>query len=161
MKRTPLDSACRNEVAQMTAQLLADTYLLYTKTQNFHWNVVDPRFFQLHKFFEEQYEELAEALDIIAERIRMLGARTPGAMQQYLELSNLEESTEELSADQMLRQLSDDHTFIADTLRSSIEETSRLGDEGTADMMINRLRAHEKTIWMLQSHLRTAAALHR
>lgn len=161
MEKSPLDQETRKEVIQITSQLLADTYLLYTKTQNFHWNVVDPRFYQLHKFFESQYEELAEALDIIAERIRMLGGRSPGAMHQFLELSSLEECTEELSGDEMIRQLAEDHTFMADTLRFFIDETSKLGDEGTADMMINRLRAHEKTVWMLKSHLTASTPVHR
>lgn len=153
MKTAPLDQETRQDVIMILSQLLADTYILYTKTQNYHWNVVDPRFFQLHKFFESQYEELAEALDVIAERIRMLGGRTPASMHQFLELSTLEESVDELSGDQMIQQLVEDHSFMADSLRFSIDETSKLGDEGTADMMINRLRSHEKNRWMLKSHL--------
>lgn len=153
MKTAPLDQDTRQEVMSILSQLLADTYILYTKTQNFHWNVVDPRFYQLHKFFESQYEELAEALDVIAERIRMLGGRAPASMHQFIELSSLEESTEELSGNQMLQQLAEDHNFLADSLRFSIDEASKLGDEGTADMMINRLRSHEKNRWMLESHL--------
>lgn len=154
MKLAPLDQETRHEVITILSQLLADTYILYTKTQNFHWNVVDPRFYQLHKFFESQYEELAEALDIIAERIRMLGGRTPASLHQFLELSSLEESTGDLSGDQMIQQLAEDHNYMTDSLRFSIDETSKHGDEGTADMMINRLRSHEKNLWMLKSHLR-------
>lgn len=154
MKTAPLDQDTRQEAILILSHLLADTYILYTKTQNFHWNVVDPRFYQLHKFFEAQYEELAEALDVIAERIRMLGGQAPGSMQKFLELSSLNEALEKLDGDKMLQQLAEDHHFLADSIRSSIEETSKSGDEGTTDMLINRLRSHEKNRWMLKSHLR-------
>lgn len=160
MKKTPLDPKSKKEVVELLSQLLGSTYVLYTKTQNFHWNLIDPRFSQLHKFFEEQYDELAEAVDEIAERIRMLGEKSPGSMLQFLKLSILKESTEELSADQMLEQLADNHTLIADTLRFWIDESSKRGDEGTTDMMIARLRAHEKQAWMLSSHLTKVSSNH-
>lgn len=152
MRKIPLGQEARMEVTRVLSQMLADTYVLYVKTQNFHWNVVDPRFYQLHKFFEGQYEELAEALDIIAERIRMMGGKSPGSMHRFLELSTLKESDEELSTYEMLQQLTQDHIFMSDSTRFLIEEVSKFGDEGTADMMINRLRSHEKNAWMLQSH---------
>jgi len=153
MKRSFLEVKIHSEIVQILSQQLADTYLLYTKTQNFHWNIVDPRFYQLHKIFEEQYEELAKAIDIIAERIRMLGGRAPGTMHEFLNLGSIEESTDILTGNQMIKQLAEDHTFLADSMRLGIVASSKLGDEGTTDMMINRLRSHEKNMWMLQSHL--------
>ena len=92
-------------VANMLAAVLADTYLLYTKTQNFHWNVEDEDFYSLHKFFEEQYEKLAETIDELAERIRMLGKKAPGSLQRFLELTSLEESNGDLSAQEMIKTL--------------------------------------------------------
>jgi starvation-inducible DNA-binding protein len=94
-----------------------------------------------------------EALDIIAERIRMIGGRAPGSMHRFIELSNLDECHAELSGEQMLLQPAEDHTYMADSLRQTIDVTARQGDEGTADMLINPLRAHEKSAWMLRSHL--------
>jgi starvation-inducible DNA-binding protein len=132
-------------------KLLADTYVLYVKTQNYHWNLVDPRFSSLHKFFEEQYEELAEAVDEIAERIRMLNHRAPGSMRSFLAHTRLEESEEELDGRLMVEQLLSDHEVIIDELRKGIAKTSERGDEGTADLMVQRLRAHEKQAWMLRS----------
>lgn len=145
--------ACQ-KTAQLLAQLLSDTYLLYVKTQNFHWNIVDPRFYALHKMLEEQYEELAEAVDMIAERIRALGLKAPGSMRQFLEMTMLEEAGNNLSGNAMLEQLFSDHQAIARSLYTHIEESSKLGDEGTADLFIQRLRAHEKTAWMLRSLLK-------
>lgn len=161
MRKISLNQENKIEIIKILSQMLADTYILYTKTQNFHWNVIDPRFYQLHKFFESQYEELAEALDIIAERIRMLGGRSPGTLSQFIEMSSLEENMDEISGDQMIRQLAEDHTTLSDFLRSWIEEATKMGDQGSADMMINRLRSHEKNSWMLQSHLNAGVFLNR
>lgn len=148
-----LEKSSIRQIAQELATLQADTYLLYVKTQNFHWNVTDPRFSALHLFFEGQYQELAETTDIIAERIRALGEKALGSMQEYLEFTRLEESKSTLSADDMLKTLLHDHESIIQWLRSSIEPVQKLGDEGTADLFINRLRAHEKMAWMIRSHL--------
>lgn len=150
--KTTLDNATRQQISHETAILLADTYILYVKSQNFHWNVVDVRFHSLHEFFEEQYKELAEAIDVIAERIRALGKPSPGQMQQFLELSRLEESPSHSVADEMLKTLLHDHESIIQWLRSAIELTTKMGDQGTADLYIDRLRAHEKTSWMIRSH---------
>ena len=144
---------------QLLIQTLADTYVLYLKTQNFHWNVIDPRFSDLHKFLEEQYTSLAEAIDEIAERIRMLRFRAPGSMQEFLEITNLEESTGDLSADEMIQQLTNDHDYLANQLRNKIQEAQKMGDEGTADLFIQRLRAHEKAAWMLRSHFKNETNL--
>lgn len=140
------------QVAQRLGLLLADTYVLYTKTQCFHWNIVDPRFYSLHKFLEGQYEELAEAVDIIAERIRMLGERSPGSLAQFLDKTKLKESDGNLKGDDMLKELLQDHETMCRFLREGIDACQEVGDEGTADMFIQRLRDHEKTAWMLRAH---------
>lgn len=148
-----LEKSSLRRIAQDLATLQADTYLLYVKTQNFHWNVTDPRFFSLHKFLEGQYEELAENIDVIAERIRALGEKALGSMREFLEFTRLEESKSTLTANDMLKALLHDHESIIQWLRSTIEQVQKLGDEGTADLFINRLRAHEKMAWMIRSHL--------
>lgn len=155
MNTTTLEKSSIKQICHELATLQADTFLLYVKTQNFHWNVVDPRFYALHKFFEEQYEELAEAIDLIAERIRGVGEKALGSMHEYLEFTRLEESKNNLSADEMLKILLQDHESIIHWLRKAIVQTSEWGDEGSSDLCINRLRVHEKTAWMLKSHLRT------
>ena len=139
------------ETSQDLAKLLSDTYVLYVKTQNFHWNLVDPRFSSLHKFFEAQYEELSEATDEIAERMRMIGQKAPGSMRAFLSFTRLEESDEITEAPEMIEELLSDHETIIGELRQAIARASSCGDEGTADLMIQRLRAHEKQAWMLRS----------
>lgn len=148
-----LDQSIRQQLAQMLGLILADMYVLYTKTQNFHWNVVDSRFYSLHLFFEKQYEALAEAVDEVAERIRMLGQKTPATLKQFLEMSSLKESKEDFSGDEMIADLLNDHEALARLLRDRIQYATKLGDEGTADLLIQQLRFHEKTAWMLRSHL--------
>ncbi|MBS4167430.1 DNA starvation/stationary phase protection protein [Parachlamydia sp. AcF125] len=151
MKTSDLKS---EPICKSLAQVLADTYILYVKTQNFHWNVVDPRFYSLHKMLEDQYAELAEALDEIAERMRMLNGKSPATMKKFLELGSLSEAEGGLSGDEMLQILINDHAALIKTVRKKIEEAQTLQDEGTADMLIQRLRAHEKNHWMLQSHFK-------
>jgi|EndMetStandDraft_5_1072996.scaffolds.fasta_scaffold607016_1 starvation-inducible DNA-binding protein len=152
MPATLSDQNVRQKIINFLAQTLADTYLLYVKTQNFHWNVIDERFFSLHKMFEEQYEALAAATDDLAERIRALNGKAPGSMRQFLELTSLDEDDNDLPADVMLQHLIEDHTAIAGRLRPLIPESQKYGDEGTGDLLIQRLRFHEKTAWMLRSH---------
>lgn len=134
------------------SQVLANTYVTYVKTQNFHWNVIDPRFHFLHEFFEENYKELAEAVDELAERIRMLKMRSPGSMKEFLYLATLDESEGSLSADKMLQELCRDREALIRQLKDKIDEASRTGDQGTADLLIQHLRKHEKAAWMLRSH---------
>lgn len=150
-----LEKSAVDQIAKELMILQADTFLVYAKTQNFHWNVIDPRFFSLHKFFEEQYEELAEAIDIIAERIRALNEKALGSMQQYLEFTRLAESKNDLSAEEMLKALLHDNESIIQWLRMAVDETAKLGDQGSSDLCINRLRAHEKTAWMIRAHLKS------
>jgi starvation-inducible DNA-binding protein len=142
--------------AQNLAQVLANTYVTYVKTQNFHWNLTDPRFHDLHKFFEALYQELAEAADELAERIRMLKLPAPGSMRQFLQLATLEESEERISGDKMLLELYRDREEIIAQIDQKIEEAGRTGDMGTQDLFIQQLRMHQKSAWMLQSHLSRA-----
>ncbi|MBS4164502.1 Uncharacterized protein PRO82_001831 [Candidatus Protochlamydia amoebophila] len=147
-----LDQSVRQQIAQFLSLILSDTYVLYVKTQNFHWNLIDSRFYALHNFLEKQYKELAEATDELAERIRMLGEQAPGSLKQFLEMTSLKESDGDLGGDDMLQQLLKDHESICSHLRERIDQSSELGDEGTADLLIQRLRGHEKAAWMLRSH---------
>lgn len=149
------EESIAKQIAADLAVFLADTYILYVKTQNFHWNVKDPRFHSLHEFFEEQYKSLADAIDEIAERIRMLDAKTPASLKEFLVLTRLEEAKGNLSADEMIKQLIHDHQSIIQWLRPQIEQTGKHGDEGTSDLLIQRLRAHEKATWMLKSHFKS------
>lgn len=153
-----LEKSVEQQVAHALGLLLADTYVLYTKTQNFHWNLIDPRFYSLHLFLEEQYKELAEANDEIAERIRMLGERSPGSLAQFLEMTNLSESDGHIGGNDMLQELLEDHEHLCSYIREQIELCSNLGDEGTADLLIKRIREHEKHAWMLRSHLGTGSS---
>lgn len=147
-----METKTRQKIVEELSVHLANTYTLYVKTQNYHWNVIDPRFAQLHKLFEGQYQELAEQCDTIAERIRMLGQRAPGSMRFFLENTSLDEASDNVDGSEMIRQLAQDHETISNWLRSKISSTQELGDEGTADMYIQQLRAHDKNAWMLLSH---------
>lgn len=141
------------KVTDLLKKLLANTYVLYTKTQVSHWNVEDPRFHSLHEMFEEQYEQLAEAVDEIAERIRALGIKSPLGLKQLLEHASIQEYVSDLSADQMLEALLSDHEHISRQLREGVRTCADLGDDGNADFMTARMEEHEKTAWMLRSSL--------
>ncbi len=146
-------NACQ-KISKQLSRLLADTYVLYVKTQNFHWNIVDERFFSLHEMLDDQYHALAETVDVIAERIRALNEKAPATLKQFLEITALEEPESELTGNEMLQQLIEDHVQIANTIRPWIPEFQQLKDEGSADLLIERLRYHEKIAWMLRSHFR-------
>ena len=146
-----LDRSASQKISQHLEKWLADTYILTIKTQNFHWNVVDPRFHSLHEMFEEQYNQLNSSIDEIAERIRMLGMKTPASMKDFLEITTLDEETGNSTANEMILKLLDDHQTIASYLRAQIEEVNGMGDQGTGDLMIQRLRFHEKSAWMLKA----------
>jgi starvation-inducible DNA-binding protein len=154
---TELNEGVRQQVAQNLGLLLADMYVLYTKTQNYHWNVVDARFYSIHIFLEKQYEDLAEAIDEVAERIRMLGERSPGTLRQFLEMTSLKEAENEKAGNEMLQDLKKDHEKMIGFLRTRIPLTAEAGDEGTADLFIQQLRFHEKSAWMLRSHLESVS----
>lgn len=141
----------RKEIADGLSRLLADTYSLYLKTHYFHWNVTGPLFNSLHLMFEEQYTELATAVDEIAERIRALGVFAPGSYSQFSELSSISETREVPSAEEMVRLLVEGNEAVAKTARSVFPAAEKGTDESTADLLTGRLRVHEKTAWMLRS----------
>lgn len=140
------------KVADLLSHFLADTYVLYLKTQNFHWNVTGSLFYSLHKLFEDQYRELAAAIDEIAERIRSIGSMAPASFAQFLQLASLkEEKGIEQSSEDMIRKLLKDHELLAQSAADMIPKAQHAKDEGTADLLIQRLKAHEKMAWMLKS----------
>jgi starvation-inducible DNA-binding protein len=133
------------------AHLLADTYILYVKTQNFHWNIQSPNFYAYHKMLEEQYEELAEAVDVIAERMRSMNVLAPASLREFLALTSLQESSNDLSASDMIQRLLADHEVMASHLMTLFKLAQDAGDEVTLDLLIERKTAHDKTAWMLRS----------
>lgn len=143
----------RQAIAEGLSRLLADTYSLYLKTHNFHWNVTGPMFNTLHLMFEGQYNELALAVDLIAERIRALGFPAPGSYSEFARLSSIPEASGIPKAEEMIRQLVEGQETVARTARSIFEVVDRANDEPTADLLTQRLQVHEKTAWMLRSLL--------
>lgn len=148
-----IDETQRQEIAEGLSHLLADTYTLYLKTHNYHWNVVGPMFNTLHLMFETQYNELALAVDEIAERIRALGVRAPGSYREYAALSSIPEDTDEPDAMTMIQRLVDGQEAVARTARSIFPTAEAANDEPTADLLTQRMLVHEKTAWMLRSLL--------
>lgn len=133
-------------------QYLASTYALYLKTQNFHWNVTGPAFFVLHSFFEKQYQELAEAIDLIAEQIRTFEILIPGNFKQFSRLSKIKDSLGKRNSKKMISQLLTDHLLMAELTKELITISKDYQNDYVQDMSINRLKWHEKTIWMLRSY---------
>ena len=143
----------RAEIAQGLSHLLADTYTLYLKTHNFHWNVTGPMFQTLHLMFETHYNELALAVDEIAERIRALGFPAPGTYSEYTRLSSVTETVGVPKAQEMITLLVEAHETVCRTARSLFPVVEKANDEPTADLLTQRLQVHEKTAWMLRSLL--------
>jgi starvation-inducible DNA-binding protein len=143
----------RAEIAQGLSRLLADTYTLYLKTHNFHWNVKGPMFQTLHLMFEQQYNELALAVDLIAERIRALDFPAPGTYREFGKLTSIVEPEGVPTAKDMIRQLVQGQEAVARTARSLFPVVERTSDEPTADLLTQRLQVHEKAAWMLRSLL--------
>jgi starvation-inducible DNA-binding protein len=156
-KITQVDLGIKKEeighVVQGLSAVLASTYLLYMKTQGFHWNVVGPLFFPLHKLTEELYGNLAEAIDTLAERIRALGHIAPTNYAWYQKLSHIEEASENLEAGEMVKQLMVDHELMARLLKDGFDTAEKAKDHATADLFIQRLHFHEKAAWMLRATL--------
>jgi starvation-inducible DNA-binding protein len=143
----------RLEIAAGLSRLLADTYSVYLKTHNYHWNVTGPMFNTLHLMFEQQYTELAQAIDMIAERIRALGVFAPGSYAQFAELTNVQEEHGVPTAEQMIARLVEDQETIVRTAREVFPSAEQANDETTADLLTQRMQIHEKTAWMLRSML--------
>jgi starvation-inducible DNA-binding protein len=134
-------------------KMLADSYTLYLKTHNYHWNVTGPMFTTLHTLFETQYNELALAVDEIAERIRALGSFAPGSYSDFAKLSSVKEAKGHPKAVQMIRDLVADQKKITAAAHAVIDAAEAAGDQASADLATRRLEVHEKNSWMLQSHL--------
>jgi starvation-inducible DNA-binding protein len=143
----------RKKIAEGLSKLLADTYTLYLKTHNFHWNVTGPMFNTLHLMFETQYTELALAVDSIAERIRALGYPAPGTYKEYASLSSIAEEEGVPEATEMIRKLVEGQEAVVRTARSIFPVIDAAGDEPSADLLTQRMQTHEKTAWMLRSML--------
>jgi len=143
----------RKKIAEGLSKLLADTYTLYLKTHNFHWNVTGPMFNTLHLMFETQYTELALAVDSIAERIRALGYPAPGTYKEYARLSSIAEEDGVPEATDMIRKLVEGQEAVVRTARSIFPMVDAAGDEPSADLLTQRMQTHEKTAWMLRSML--------
>jgi len=143
----------RSEIAIGLSKLLADTYSLYLKTHNFHWNVSGPMFQTLHLMFETQYNELALAVDLIAERIRSLGFPAPGTYSEFARLSSIRETSGTPKAEEMIQILVEGQEAIVRTARSVFPVAENASDEATADLLTQRIQLHEKTAWMLRSLL--------
>jgi starvation-inducible DNA-binding protein len=152
MIRTDAGNEARAGIAAALSTLLADSYTLYLKTQNYHWNVEGPQFHALHTMFEEQYIELREAVDRIAERIRALGFPAPGSFASFAELTSIGEATDGITpAEEMVVVLAEGHETLAETARAAVEEAEKAVDVATADLATNRVEIHEKTAWMLRA----------
>ncbi|HEY0922434.1 Dps family protein [Rheinheimera pacifica] len=141
----------RKAIAGGLSVLLADTYTLYLKTHNYHWNVTGPMFQTLHTLFETQYNELALAVDDIAERIRALGEFAPGSYKEYAKLTSIKEADGIPSAEEMIKDLVKGQEAIAKTARSIVPVADEASDEVTLDLLTQRMTVHEKTAWMLRS----------
>ena len=140
-------------VVEALSRLLADSYTLYLKTHNYHWNVTGPMFTTLHTLFEREYNDLALAVDEIAERIRALGVYAPGSYAQFAELTCIPEETGVPAAEEMIRQLVQGHEAVARTARKVLPPAQEAGDEPSVDLLVGRMQVHEKTAWMLRSML--------
>ncbi|MGN6640900.1 MAG: Dps family protein [Mucilaginibacter sp.] len=151
-----ITDANRQAVSEQLAKLLADEFVLYTKTRNAHWNVEGPDFHAMHLFFESQYEALDETMDSVAERIRQIGHYAPGTLKGILQLTHLAELTERSNDSQgFIRELLEDHESIIEFVRGNIDPfADKYGDAGTSDFITGLMEEHEKMAWMLRAHLK-------
>jgi starvation-inducible DNA-binding protein len=148
-----IEAGERKAVAEGLGKLLADSYTLYLKTHNFHWNVTGPMFSTLHLMFEQQYTELALAVDLVAERIRALGHPAPGTYEQFARLSSVNSAVGVPPAPKMVRELVEGQEAVARTARNVFPIAEHAGDQVTMDLLTQRLQVHEKNAWMLRSLL--------
>ena len=148
-----IDATARKSIADGLSHLLADTYTLYLMTHNFHWNVTGPFFRDLHLMFEEQYNELALAVDAIAERIRTLGVPAPGTYAAFVRLSSIDEVEDVPKAEEMVQHLVNANEAVVRTARRILPSAQEAADESTVSLITDRMVIHEKTAWMLRSFL--------
>lgn len=138
------------EIISLISVILADSYALAVKTQNYHWNVSGPEFYSLHKLFEEQYSQIFDAIDEIAERIKALGGYAPGSFSEYAKLTNISDAIKKAPSKDMLKDLAKSHKIVIDELKKTIKKCLDHNDEATADLLIGRVEEHEKMLWMLE-----------
>lgn len=151
---TGIGAKDRAAIAQGLSKVLADTYLLYLKTHNFHWNVEGPMFQTLHTMFMEQYTEAWNAIDLVAERIRALGHYAPGTYREYLKLGSIKETEGVPKAEQMVKLLIEAQEAVVRTARGVLPLAERANDQPTLDVLTQRMDVHEKNAWMLRSLLK-------
>ena len=142
-----------DRVVQSLSKLLAESYTLYLKTHNYHWNVTGPMFTTLHTLFETQYTDLALAVDLIAERIRAKGALAPGSYTAFAKLATIKEEAGHPEAKVMIQNLVADQARVIKAAHKVIKDAGPAGDDASADLATQRLNVHEKNAWMLRSHL--------
>lgn len=148
---TGLAEVDRNAIVEGLRPALADTYSLYLKTHNYHWNVTGPMFDSLHRLFMEHYNEMWMAVDLIAERIRSLGHFAPGGYTAFSKLTKIKEDGDVPKAAQMIQNLIEGHETLIQTLRDAFAPAEKASDQATLDLLTQRLQIHEKTVWMLRS----------
>ena len=148
---TGLEREDRAKLAKRLSSVLADTYSLYVKTQGFHWNVTGPLFYSLHKMTEEQYEDLAAAIDDLAERIRAIGFSAPASYSQFSAMTEIKEESQVPTAEEMIKQLIEGNETCARTLREAVREAESVKDVKTADLLTERIGRHEEVVWMLRA----------
>lgn len=146
-----LERGDRRVLSEMIGEALANTYVLYHKTQAFHWNITGPLFYSVHQMTESQYKDMAEAIDDLAERIRSIGFRAPTGLNTYTEHSTVKDVNTNHGAEDMIRQLAEDHQTVAQTLRLAAEEADKRRDVYTADLLTARIGVHEEASWMLSA----------
>ena len=149
--RTGISAADRQKIAEALGIVLADTYMLFIKTQGVHWNVAGPAFMGVHKLTEAQYENMYEAIDRIAERIRGLGHKAPASYTKYGQLSSIVDTDKDRTVEEMLNMLVDDHQTAVTNMRAAIGWCEDKNDYVTADLLIRRMSWHEQAVWMLKA----------
>lgn len=145
-----IDETLRKKITNVLSNLLADTYFLYFKTHSYHWNVTGPMFQTLHTMFMQQYTELWNTIDLIAERIRSLGEYAPHSYSELSKLTSLKDDEQVPKAEQMIKNLVQDHETIIQYIRKNFSIVEQGNDEATVDLLTQRLDSHEKTAWMLR-----------
>lgn len=141
----------KDNLTKALVTVLADSYALYLKTHNFHWNVEGPRFYDLHNLFQTQYEELAIAVDDIAETIRQLGSKAPGSFKTFSGITSIQDGDENASAENMVKELAKDQATVMKSITAALEYAKEIDDEATIGLLVDRLTVHRKTQWMLES----------
>ena len=150
---TGLTKAARTDVAQELSKVLADSFAVYLKTHGYHWNVRGPEFFSYHNLLEQQYREIWDALDTIAERIRALGELAPMGGSAFANLTSIKDGDPEKDSQAMLKELVKDNETLIATARTALEASEKDGDDVSVDLMTQRLAAHEKAAWMLRASI--------